>query len=440
MIHRLKHLCFLTVAVLLTMQTSASQAQLLRGRWYYDPIYPEISDVSATRAFTYAAPVPQSEILHDPESGSGSEAGRDEIASAEEFLPTPIPDQKLNGSHRESQNNRTGDARLKFWVPDGMQVEINGRLTRLQNLGGKHKGSREFSLSELSYDESSLCQIAVWDADVMVHEETFMVRAGGDYVRRYAPPLGYLKHRAERLELKERARKAMLRAQREAQRAKEQAELLWQEAAQAKAEAAKSLAAATETLDKAKQHEANAKAGADRAEEAGIRAEQSAIRAEQSAIQAARTNTESFKLVKNELELFAYLQFAEDGSVKEFLFEKPTTYEELKFEESSGALSDLENVQIAIVYQCTITSANPAPKSPIKVMGTATFNKGKAVVAFLDKEDPTAGLAGVLRARFLTDLAERYAGGQIEVEIIAVRPNGKLAHFSDKLKIHLMTK
>lgn len=94
-----------------------------------------------------------------------------------------------DASGRSPRCPKVNNAILQLYIPDGLQVEINGYPTKQQTLGGIHKNSRIYSLDGLSRNRIDQCDIVVTGCDeqgcATKRFHILKVRAGERYEVRY---------------------------------------------------------------------------------------------------------------------------------------------------------------------------------------------------------------------------------------------------------------
>lgn len=416
MFHNFRRLWFLIIAVSFALHASPLAAQLFRGHWYHDPLYPAISSLSATRAMIFSGTV-----TCLPTIGLTSTS----ISSPSTIILMPamsangvIVAYHMGHSHHVEPRN----AILKLWVPDDLEVVVNGKVTKSQSLAGKHRNSRIFSLAGLKYEDNS-CEIVIYEPHgkkAKKYSLDLPVDAGGSYDVRYPRDfknISVVRHHQRLLQRKsllkklEKVAKTVKKARNESKEA------------QTAAENAKN--AAEQASKAAQQHEQNAKAEADKAKKAAIQV-------------ASLMNGEfEFQTTKDQgrvRDLGAYVKYAEDGSVAKFIFEKPTTFKKLEFKETSGALAEREDVKVKINYYFKFKSSDSTPIEFKLKAQTTMFKNGHASVDFFDPKNPNNHLSAEFRKLLMEKLAKRYAKVLIHVEIRAQLPNGSPVQVTPKGK------
>ena len=125
------------------------------------------------------------------------------------------------------------------------------------------------------------------------------------------------------------------------------------------------------------------------------------------------------------------MKYKSDGSLAQLLFDATSTRTDLEFTEISGALADMEGVEVVLKYHFTVqvpdsTETFQDEKTFDIDANVATFNKGHARVRFFDRDHPDLHLSAEFRKLLTQHWTQTFEpNGRVKVEIIGLRPNGK---------------
>jgi hypothetical protein len=213
--------------------------------------------------------------------------------------------------------------------------------------------------------------------------------------------------------------------------------------------AAKAAVAAKNTVGEAKAAAIEAKRAADEAAEAAGTAKTTAGETKTAAI-AARSTAEAaaavsktaserqsllhakFVLQDNEEALKAYIKYTDDGRLEKLTFDAETR-KQLGYRETSGALANLSDVTLKMIYRITIQVPDAQKPGSFKNAlvfdlppgEEATFDEGEASVEFYDVDEKDEHLSSRLRDLLIDKWRlNGHENGRVKVEIIALRRNG----------------